>query len=373
MLHCPSQKGADGVARFVGRVTGKLGRIDRGVWRAVRPSRSARFLLYARTAFPFQHLPIPFDDPQIAASFAYYNAAPQHEYTYHYTTPTLIEPTYGYALRGTTRIIPESMPYAREVGYPSWLRQTWRRVTPTRRVIREPAVISLREFGDGNYYHFYNDVLGRLALLRRWPWTDDWPLLVSRRLFDAPYFQGALARSPELQGRRWIVQDDACVRADQAIFCKALPHSKATFDYVRELLHVPPAPHDATLRIFLTRSRARGRVLANAAEVEAVCRAFDFEILDADGLSLDDQIEVFAHARYVIGIHGAGLINLLFRAPAPLSLLELFPPANIPPHYWWLSQHYGFRYDALVGTVGDEPTFAIDPDRLRARICAMLE
>lgn len=356
----------------VARVTDKLGRIDRGVWRAVRPSRSARFLLYARTAFPFQHLPVAIDDPQIAASFAPYNAAPQHEYAYHFTVPTLIEPTYGYALRGATTIIPESMPYAREVGYPSWSRQMLRRVRASRRIIREPAVISLREFGDGNYYHFYNDVLGRLALLRRWPWTADWPLLISRRLYDTPYFQGALARSPELQQRRWIVQDDVCVRVDQAIFCKALPHSKSTWDYVRQLLHVPPAPADAPLRIFLTRNRDRGRVLANATEVEAVCRAHGFEIVDTDILTLDDQIEVFAHARYVIGIHGAGLINLLFRADAPATLLELFPPANMPPHYWWLSQHYGFRYDALVGTAGDEQTFAIDPDRLRAKICAML-
>jgi hypothetical protein len=56
-----------------------------------------------------------------------------------------------------------------------------------------------------------------------------------------------------------------------------------------------------------------------------------------------------------------------------MGLLELFPPDNLPPHYFWLAQTYGYSYNALVGDPGSQPgAFRVNLDTLRTKIQVML-
>ncbi len=346
-------------------------RFDRGWWQPVPAARLAPFLVYVDTERPFHQLPVELDDPALVQSFRYYNNAPQQAYVYHIRQRTLLEPVYGYGVWGMRGIVPESMPYWYHVGYPSFAAYVLHR--KLRSVQREHAVISLHEFGDDNYYHFYGDVLGKLALLEEHGVGADLPVVVSARLANKPYFRAAIARSAQFRARRWIVQDQQYIDADEVIVCKTLPHRKRTFDALLDLLQVPPADPQINNRIFLTRNVRRGRFISNAADVARVCGEYGFEAIDADRLSLDEQIACFGRARYVVGIHGAGLTNTIFRRGAPLSLLELFPPDNLPPHYWWLAQNYGFGYDALVGHASAVTgAFTVDTDLLRAKLHRLL-
>jgi hypothetical protein len=212
-----------------------------------------------------------------------------------------------------------------------------------------------------------------LALLHEHGVGADLPIVVSARLANKSYFRAAVARSPQLRARRWIVHDRQHIDVDEVIVCKTLPHRKRTFDALLDLLNVPPADSQSNRRIFLTRNARRGRYIANGADVARVCAEYGFEALDADRLSLDEQIACFSRARYVVGIHGAGLTNTIFRRGAPLSLLELFPPDNLPPHYWWLAQNYGYGYDALVGRASSAVgAFEVDIDLLRAKLHSLL-
>jgi hypothetical protein len=346
-------------------------RFDRALWQPVPAAQIAPFLVHVQTAYPFRTLPIKVDAPAIVRSFRYYNNAPQHAYVYHLQRRTMLEPVHGYAVWDTWGIVPESMPYWYHIGYPSVAAHMLHRTL--RPVQRERAVISLHEFGDTNYYHFYGDVLGKLALLHEHGVGADLPIVVSARLANKLYFRAAVARSAPLRARRWIVQDRQAIDADEVIVCKTLPHMRASFDWVMDLLDVPPAdPHRAD-RIFLTRNARRGRYLGNTAAVEQVCREHGFALVDADALTLDEQIRCFAQARYVVGIHGAGLTNMIFRRGAPCSLLELFPPHNLPPHYYWLAHNYGWSYDALVGRGGSAlGAFDVDVDLLRAKLSGLL-
>jgi hypothetical protein len=259
-----------------------------------------------------------------------------------YHAPVQIEPGYGFAMQHG-RLIPESMPYHEAVGLPPL-----GCAPPRRGVQHEEAVISLREFGDTNYYHFFCDVIGKLAQLAPWSLDPAVPLLVSERLAAQPYFQAAL-RNGHLAGRRVLVQQ-GWIEAGRAIFCKAMPHSKASFELGAALLGAPPAAHGQHEKILLTRRPARGRFLANGREVAALCRAYGIRPVDTDDLSPGEQMALFAQAGLVVGIHGAGLTNLIFRRGAPACLLELFPADSIPPHYFWLCHSYGYGYRALAGS-----------------------
>src|SRR5439155_8720213 len=104
-------------------------------------------------------------------------------------------------------------------------------------------------------------------------------------------------------------------------------------------------------RVLLVR-RNTGREFLNLNEVLDTCHRYGFRPVDTSRMSLSEQIDLFGRAGYVIGAHGAGLMNLLFQRGAPLSLLELFPdsPSSIGwimAHYFYLCRALGFGYYAM--------------------------
>lgn len=334
-------------------------------WEVEPADQVARHLLHAASRREFAHVPVELDDPVLGASLREQNARPQWEYAYRWRGPCHVEPSLGYVVTGPGRLVAESLPYWRHIGFPTCDLADSR--------VRVPAVVSLRDTGDTNYYHFLDDVLGRLELCDRIGVPDDLPLLVSAALVERPYFGQALARSPRLRARHWVVQPpDRAVEADEVWFVKAMPHSRRTLCAAADLLQVPAADAAADRRVLLVRASVRGRHVRNATQVEQVCRERGFEVVDADTLDLDDQVALFGRARYVVGAHGAGLVNLLWRRGAPCSLLELFPPDASPAHYHWLCASFGYSYDALRGTAGSTTEgFDVHPGALARAVDRM--
>jgi capsular polysaccharide biosynthesis protein len=110
----------------------------------------------------------------------------------------------------------------------------------------------------------------------------------------------------------------------------------------------------AQRRILIVR-RDAGRQFVNSDEVEAVCARFGFEPVDTSALTVAEQIDLFRDARHVVGAHGAGLANVMFRGMAQCNVLELFPgsPHSIGwpmCHYFYLCRALGHAYGALVAT-----------------------
>ena len=99
--------------------------------------------------------------------------------------------------------------------------------------------------------------------------------------------------------------------------------------------------------------------------------------MDFDVLSLPEQIHLLANSRYVIGIHGAGLTNMLFRGGRPLSLLEIYPPGDYYPfHYVLMASQMGYTYDGMIGTPGEQiysGSFRVDSEELRIRVANLLQ
>lgn len=60
------------------------------------------------------------------------------------------------------------------------------------------------------------------------------------------------------------------------------------------------------------------------------------EMLQGHDLTLRQQVDAFSQAAVVIGIHGAGLSNLVF-SPDTTRVVEIATPENCNDHYWRLS------------------------------------
>lgn len=317
-------------------------------------------------------------DPRLRQQFELDNRHwTQDEYLFVYEHPCIIEPRYGWALSPENKLIYPSLGFSRV----PYLPKPAGRVKGLRHAPLEeyPELVSLRDTGEENYYHFYNDVLAKLFFLEeKLSLSPAVPLLISKRLYERPYFQYFLAH-PYLRDRQWVVQDEQYIRSYRTYFCKPLTHTPQYYRRILEMVR----PEDRTAscagerRLFITRSPRRRRFIENNAELVGICQELEFEVLDFDELTLADQIRAMGQARYVVGIHGAGLANILFRGGRPMGLLEIYPPATyFPFHYIILANQLGYKYDGLIGFAGLRPFsggFRVDPARFRQRLAALLQ
>ena len=300
----------------------------------------------------------------------------QDEYLLIYNQPCIIEPHAGWALTAENQLIYPSLGFSRVEYLRKPLLEALR--MRDRKLEGYEKLISLRDTGEENYYHFYNDVLAKLFFLEeKLGSSPDIPILISAKLYARPVFQYFL-QHPYLRDRKWVVQREQYIRSYETYFCKPLTHTAQYYDRIRAMVQ----PHDLLTtgperHIFITRSPKRLRFIENNAAAEQVCRELGFEVVDFDELSLPAQIQLMSRVRYVIGIHGAGLTNMLFRGRQPMSLLEIYPPGDYYPfHYVLMATQLGYDYDGLIGSPGQHQYsggFHVDLAELRQRAVALLQ
>ena len=349
-------------------------------WRFPEQPFQPEDFIIRRDAYPFSvyavataHL-----EPRLRQQFEQENRNwTQDEYLLIYEQPCIIEPRHGWALSPDNKLIYPSLGFSRV----PYLSKPAGRAKGMREAPLEeyPELVSLRDTGEENYYHFYNDVLAKLFFLEeKLGLSPAVPLLISKRLYERPYFQYFLAH-PYLRARQWVVQDEQYIRSHRTYFCKPLTHTPQYYGRILEMVR----PEDQVVscvggrRLFITRGPGRLRFIENNAELAGICQELGFEVLDFDELTLSEQIRAVGQARYVVGIHGAGLANILFRGGRPMGLLEIYPPATyFPFHYIMLANQLGYQYDGLVGFAGSRPFsggFRVDPVGFRQRLAALLQ
>lgn len=307
-----------------------------------------------RNGYPFREENISIDDlpdGQVKHYMEQWYTWTQEEFLLQLDRPCWIEPQFGWAIVPPNGLVYYSLGVSRTWFQPKPALRWYVKRTPVKKISQ---AISLRDTGEENYFHFYNDVLSKLYFLMEKGVDLHGPsIIVSERLWDKPYFQYAHAHTPLLQSLQWVRQGDEYLQCDSVIFCKPLTHKKSLWDAIVSPLRLNgPAPGEE--RVFITRSKGRLRFIENIDAVEALCRAHGVTILDTDQLTADQQISVFSSVKYLIGIHGAGLTNMVF-SQRKCSVLEIFPPPDLgylPYHYVLLAKLMGFKYNAIIGNKG---------------------
>ncbi len=355
--------------------TFKIKTIDKVFFPELKIGRNG-FLLY-QELYPFSENNIQIDDLKNNEVYSYmsqwYNWT-QEEFILEGSN-CLIEPDIGWALESKRKLNYYSLGISRTLFLP---KPSLIKLSSPKTVIKIDKVISLRDTGEENYFHFYNDVLAKLFFLQRHDIDiSSFTILVSEKLWKKSYFQFFYNESPFLKSLNWYVQKHEYIRAEKALFCKPLTHRKDLFDDLLSEIKLPEATGER--KIYLKRSRARARYIENDEEIEKVLQMVGFEIVDTDSLSPKEQILLFGQSRYLVAIHGAGITNVIFRQKASLSILELFPPpldGYLPFHYIMISKMYGFKYQALIGKRAKtkfSSGFYIDPAILKCEVEELLK
>lgn len=112
-------------------------------------------------------------------------------------------------------------------------------------------------------------------------------------------------------------------------------------------------------RIYVSRALASRRRLVNEAQCRPLFERYGIEIVHLEQLTLVEQITTCAHAEWLLGPHGAGLVYLLLTAPTT-CFLEIRP---IPT-----SGDFCFSHLAACGWPNAEVLVAPRVDRFEARL-----
>jgi capsular polysaccharide biosynthesis protein len=228
-------------------------------------------------------------------------------------------------------------------------------------VYRDGRIISIRHPWGSNHFHSVVETAGAVAALRQQDALGGAKLVMTaaqrgssvfRYLIDAELLDGA---EPVVQENQWIASREAVVFPRVWLSPQSLLRT-------RDLLM--PAPVDAPeIRLYITRDASVGRGLRNESELRSALEGSGFVTVDPGSLPFREQIELFARASHVVGVHGAGLTNILFRSPRPLHLLEISPPQLREDMFLQMSMALGFRYERIFGANpsddSNRPTFSV--------------
>lgn len=222
------------------------------------------------------------------------------------------------------------------------------------RVRRVPGTVGvLHGLRTDNYFHWLFEALGRLAFLRAAG------VECGKYLVHAP--DDVRMRSLEALGvtSEECISPNDCphIQADNLATPSRLPSGLVPPSVVRFLRKnfARDGGSHGWRRIYVSRQRARRRRMLHGDEIERVLREFDFEVVECERLSFQEQIATFCGAAIIVAPHGAGLSNIAF-CPKGAAVLECFASTYVNPCYASVAAAAGLRYSAIA----DGP---VDPTR----------
>lgn len=212
-----------------------------------------------------------------------------------------------------------------------------------------PLVLVDDVFGGFNVSHTLFDKLPRLQI-----YEEHFPgePLTAAFFLDHPYYREALNllghRPFPAPGGRWTVQASRLAllsnhRRGEVMHPGFSGSDWATGFIARHFQAASPGGR----RIYVSREDAAVRRLVNEAEVRADLTDRGFEIHTLGGLSFEAQRDLFHGASHIVGVHGAGLTNMVFAHPAT-RVLEVMPPLGGTFAYWVMAGALGQPYGVIA-------------------------
>ena len=210
---------------------------------------------------------------------------------------------------------------------------------------------------ENNYYHWITECLGRLAILKKVNIEPDFYMVSQETSFQKEWLQIL-----GIEKEKIIAASSYLFSADNLILTTLINNAKSTY-YVEDYFHsrkiwLPEFISDVykklqtteepTKNIYITRANAKYRKLVNENEIAEILLKYNYEIVDLDKISVAEQIKIFGAAKKIIGIHGAGLVNIYFSKPK-CKLLEIYPNSYYDPSFRLQAITLGMDYSYIIG------------------------
>lgn len=216
--------------------------------------------------------------------------------------------------------------------------------------IKEHCTVFRTFANSTNYYHTLIDHIPRLYTLHKnhYKYIKEIKVLCSPELTEAESFflKKLLPTNAQItkvdKSKLYLLNDFMFLGYLSRRFVGFLPST-----YLNWFLEKvqPKRLREKKNRIFISRKKSRhkyARCVQNEDEVFSVLKKYGFKKYQLEDLSIEDQINLFYDAEFVVGSHGAGLTNIIFSEQ--IKVLEFHPMKSILPHYYYLSKSRGHCY-----------------------------
>lgn len=100
-------------------------------------------------------------------------------------------------------------------------------------------------------------------------------------------------------------------------------------------------------KLYVSRNDASARRVLNEDELLAALHSYGYRSVQLSALPVAEQVSLFSSASHVVGLHGAGLSNIVFASPG-CTLLEIFAHTYGTPAYYVLTAAQGLPYYSYV-------------------------
>ena len=207
--------------------------------------------------------------------------------------------------------------------------------------------------GVRNYYHWLFECLPRIELVRRCP-----DLAIDGWLVNAApaQFQLETLAALGIDRAQLVPLAVPCVQPVGRLYVPSVRRLADAVAFLRASFTPPPV--DAKRRLFVSRKDAATSRIANEEAVFEALGPLGFERVLPGTLTVADQVALFAAAGMVVGVHGAGLANIVF-APAGARIIELGGGRTRDFGFYAEIARVRGQVHRTIGAAGDPP--AIDP------------
>jgi capsular polysaccharide biosynthesis protein len=218
------------------------------------------------------------------------------------------------------------------------------------------------------YFHWLTDALPRLLASNRE--EKHYPIILPEHYKQISYITESLEF---LRAQVIYFNVQIPLRVKELLLTS---HTANTGNYnhilINELRNKFIIAGEPSRKVFISRLKAPKRKITNEHEVVALLKLYDYEIHYFEDYAFSKQVEIMSQAKHLIGLHGAGLTNMLFMKEG-CKILELRNLNDAYNNCYFslaseLNLHY--YYQLNHGNNNDTHTvdITVDIDKLRKNI-----
>ena len=194
-----------------------------------------------------------------------------------------------------------------------------------------------------NYYHWLTECLTRLCVAES---CGPLPILLPRGMTD---WHRESLKLMGVNEDRWQLVDDGCYEVDRLCF-PSFPGwlgrmAEWAIRGVGEKI-TNEVKKAGGKRLYVGREGVKYRRVVNEPAILTRLHAAGFESVSGHALDFRTEVETFANADVIIGVHGAGMANLIFARPGT-KVIEILDPLHAVPSYYNLSIRLGHDYSYM--------------------------
>lgn len=221
--------------------------------------------------------------------------------------------------------------------------------------IKSPVLWCLDGYATGGYYHWVVEILPRLWMAKQY--LDDANIIIAipdyfftKWTFGSDFFNLLeidkfliLKNKKKYKIEKLILP----TRAGDPFFRQHEPLVKGVEWLKGNALKVSNKQQGK--RIYISRSRAKWRKVINEVAIYPILNKYGFELVCFEDYGMADQISICKNADVIMGLHGAGLSNLIFMNKGA-KLIEIRPD-NVYSMYncfFTLCPHFEISYNYVL-------------------------